>query len=132
MPKAFDSSDSVTGQLAAPDHAIDSHRRELQQISELPDSIELLLGVVLRTRSWHFSPYSFRGPPVVEYFANPRLRCAILWGIRRPCQACSLTSMHILLTQWLGASICYLLIHDQLYTPNARLLHLRVGFCQND
>ena len=55
--KALDSPNRVTGQFASSDHAVDRHRRELQQVSELADSIELRLSVVFQSRSMHlFSP----------------------------------------------------------------------------
>jgi hypothetical protein len=63
-PKALDSPDSVTGQFTSPDHAVDGHRGELKQFSELTDSVEFGLGVVLRSRSLHVPLSLFsRVPP---------------------------------------------------------------------
>jgi len=47
--KTFDSPDRVTGQLAPSDHAVDRHWRQLQQVSELADSIKLRLGVFVQS-----------------------------------------------------------------------------------
>ncbi len=46
--KAFYSPDRVTRQFASSDHAVDGHRRELQQVGELANGIEFGLGVVFR------------------------------------------------------------------------------------
>ena len=51
--KPLDSSDRVTGQLASSYHAVDSHRRQLQQFSQLTDGVKLRLVVVSRSCSLH-------------------------------------------------------------------------------
>jgi hypothetical protein len=51
--KTFDSSDGVTGQLASAHHAVDCHRSQLQQVGQLPDSVELRLIVFPRSYSLH-------------------------------------------------------------------------------
>jgi hypothetical protein len=59
--KALDSPDRVTGQFAPSDQPIDGHWRELQQVSELSNSIELRLSVVFQSRSMH----SFTSPSLI-------------------------------------------------------------------
>jgi hypothetical protein len=54
--KTLDSPDRMTGQLASSDHPVDGHRRQLQQLSKLPDGIEFRRVVVSQSRSWHLFP----------------------------------------------------------------------------
>jgi hypothetical protein len=56
--KTLDSPDRMTRQFAPADHPVDGHRRQLQQFSELSDSIEFRLGVISQSRSWHLFPSS--------------------------------------------------------------------------
>jgi len=96
--KALDSPDRMTRQFSPADHPVDGHRRQLQQFSELSDSIEFRLGVVSQSRSWHGFPLSLC---IIINFRRYPL------GIQRLCQAFPMLTIRILLTQSLGVTVIY-------------------------
>jgi hypothetical protein len=74
--KALDSPNRMTRQLAPPHHPVDGHRRQLQQFSELSDSVKFRLGVISQLRSWHLFPHPINLAAILcEYstFVKPLL-----------------------------------------------------------
>jgi hypothetical protein len=89
----------MTRQFAPADHPVDGHRRQLQQFSELSDSIELRLGVVSQSRSWHISLF-LSAIILIDFRRYPL-------GIWHLCQAFPMLIIRILLTQSLGVTVIY-------------------------